>query len=83
MLFHFKVSDTYRESFVDESLSPTVDSDPYLLVESTSEWFDMKERIGRKMIVRHLLALVEWAREAAAHPERESWGEDDWEGDGR
>ncbi len=67
---------------MSESLSPTVDSDPCLFVESTSEWFDIKERNGRKMIVRHLLALVEWAREAAAHHERESGGENDWEGDG-
>ncbi len=64
-----------------ESLSPMVASDPYLFVESTSEWSDIKERNGRKMIVRHLLALVEWARETAAQFEQQTGGEYNREGD--
>ncbi|KAH6650723.1 hypothetical protein F5144DRAFT_637876 [Chaetomium tenue] len=45
-----------------EHLSPTDDSGPYLWV-SSSDWFDISEKEGREMVVRHVLALVTWAHE--------------------
>lgn len=59
--FHFHTPSSYLQNF--ESLSPSEDSELYLFVKSTSEWFDIATRRGREAIVRHLLALAGWARE--------------------
>lgn len=69
--FSFNLSGSYLESFESASLSPTVDSDLHLLVESTSDWFDITTKAGRKMIVRHLLALVRWAHAKLEDEEEE------------
>jgi hypothetical protein len=58
MFLSFECSPSYLEAF--ESLSPDDDSDLYFSVAS-SDWFDITTERGRRMAVRHILALVEWA----------------------
>jgi len=53
--------------FRNERLSPNDDAAPHIVVYS-SHWFDLKTPHGREMVIRHVLALPEWARFAHANP---------------
>jgi hypothetical protein len=73
--FHFEASTGYQNRFKSSSLGST--SDSWLRVKSTSEWFDMCESKGREMIVRHLLALVQWAQDDTPEEEEDVEMEDE------
>ncbi|AEO70395.1 d7e97f78-b2a0-49c4-900a-46db6049e10d [Thermothielavioides terrestris] len=76
--FHFQASPSYLQRVA--SLSPEDTAGPCLSVKS-SEWFDLGTKKGREMTVRHLLALVKWARSVATEEDEAGEEEEEFEDD--
>jgi DNA-directed RNA polymerase specialized sigma24 family protein len=79
--FHFEASIGYQHRFKSfwQDDDDHSDSESWLHVRSTSEWFDICTSKGREMTVRHLLALVQWVRDEAPEEKEDVETEEDVE----